>query len=225
MKHASKFFSDFERTRIEQAVTDAEAKTDAEIVPAVATSSGRYDRAEDIFGLWVGLAAMSVLWFVLHQIGEQDSQWGAPWTRFELPLLIAAAFVGFLVGVAIATMASSVRKPFISGKEMRDSVNQAATHVFFDNRIHHTQASTGILIYLSLYERTVTLRADQKALDSLGQETIDTMCATVVQGIRKGDAATALCELIEDLGARLAELIPKTDGNANELGNALIVID
>ena len=47
-------FSDEQRRAVAQAVAEAEGKTSAEIVPVVATASGRYDRAEDIVGLWTG---------------------------------------------------------------------------------------------------------------------------------------------------------------------------
>lgn len=225
MKRASKLFSEFERTRIEQAVTEAEANTDAEIVPAVATSSGGYDRAEDVFGLWVGLFAMGVTWFILRRIEGNESQWGAPWTRYELPLLIAAVVAGFILGAVLATYIPWLRRAFTPRKEMRNSVNRAAAQVFFDGRIHHTKCATGLLIYLSLYERTATIRADQKALDSLGQEAIDEICANLIEGIQSGDPATALCDVIGEVGRRLAEILPKTGENPNELGNALILID
>lgn len=223
MKRASKLFSEFERTRIEQAVTDAEANTDAEIVPAIATSSGGYDRAEDVFGLWVGLFTMGVTWFILRRIEGNETQWGAPWTRYELPVLVAAVVAGFILGAILATYIPWLRRAFTPRKEMRDAVNRAAAQVFFDGRIHHTKSATGLLIYLSLYEHTATIRADQKALDSLGQESIDEICANLIKGIQSGDPATALCDVIADVGGRLAELLPKTDGNANELGRKSVV--
>ena len=51
MQRASELFNDEQRATIDQAVADAESKTSAEIVPVVATASGRYDRAEDIVGM------------------------------------------------------------------------------------------------------------------------------------------------------------------------------
>ena len=45
---------------IEAAIGEAEQKTAGEIVPVVATASGRYDRGEDLFGL-VALCLVAVL--------------------------------------------------------------------------------------------------------------------------------------------------------------------
>ena len=65
MLSAARFFSDADRKRINECVGTAELKTSAEIVPVVATSSGRYDRAEDLVGLLLGIVLMiltAILW-------------------------------------------------------------------------------------------------------------------------------------------------------------------
>ena len=74
MKRASQFFSDTDRQAIEAAVAAAEQRTSAEIIPVVATASGRYDRAEDLFGVIVALVALSVAW-----LGFQDIRAPSSW--------------------------------------------------------------------------------------------------------------------------------------------------
>ena len=54
MIKATRLITDADRQRINAAIADAELHTSAEIVPVVASASGRYDRAEDIAGLWLG---------------------------------------------------------------------------------------------------------------------------------------------------------------------------
>ena len=56
--------SDSERLSVNQAISAAERRTAAEIVPAVARASGRYDRPEDIVGLWIGILACGVTYLV-----------------------------------------------------------------------------------------------------------------------------------------------------------------
>ena len=51
-----------QKQQINDAVYKAELGTSAEIVPAVVTMSGRYDRPEDIVGLWVGAIAFVIVW-------------------------------------------------------------------------------------------------------------------------------------------------------------------
>ena len=58
MANASEFLTQDELKSVEQAVADAEHKTSVEIVPVIASVSGRYDRAEDLAGLWLGTVLM-----------------------------------------------------------------------------------------------------------------------------------------------------------------------
>ena len=225
MKRASKYFSDGEKLRIEQAVAEAEAETSAEILPVLASSSGRYDRAEDIAGVWLSIIFMTLTWAVLQTQSAEAAQWGSTWARFELPLLVLAVIVGYGLGMTIATYSWTLRRLFTPKKHMSAEVELAAGHAFFDGRVHHTQGGTGILIYISLFEHGARILADQTAHEKLGQEALDELCKKLIDGIKAGDLATALCEVIKDAGERLAKVLPRTDGDHNELENTLIILD
>ena len=225
MKRASKYFSDGEKLRIEQAVAEAEAETSAEILPVLASSSGRYDRAEDIAGVWLSIIFMTLTWAVLQTQSAEAAQWGSTWARFELPLLVLAVIVGYGLGMTIATYSWTLRRLFTPKKHMSAEVELAAGHAFFDRRVHHTQGGTGILIYVSLFEHEASILADQTAHEKLGQEALDELCKKLIDGIKAGDLATALCEVIKDAGERLAKVLPRTDGDHNELENTLIILD
>jgi putative membrane protein len=225
MKRASRFFNDAEKKRIEQAVADAESKTSAEIVPALASASGRYDRAEDIAGLWLGCIAMVVAWFVMQGQSAEVADWGSSWSRLELPILIVAIVVGFIVGAVIAAFAPSVRAIFTPRKHMVEEVQAAAAKAFFDTRIHHTEGATGVIIYLSLFERTAVILADYAVLDKLEQSALDELCAELIEGMKAGDAAEALCKVIEHAGEKLGAVLPREDGDRDEHSNALVIMD
>ena len=225
MKRASKYFSDGEKLRIEQAVAEAEAETSAEILPVLASSSGRYDRAEDIAGVWLSIIFMTLTWAVLQTQSAEAAQWGSTWARFELPLLVLAVIVGYGLGMTIATYSWTLRRLFTPKKHMCAEVELAAGHTFFDRRVHHTQGDTGILIYISLFEHGARILADQAAHEKLGQEALDALCKKLIDGIKAGDLATALCETIKDAGEGLAKVLPRTDGDRNEIENTLIILD
>lgn len=225
MKRASRFFVDSEKARIENAVAEAEANTAAEIVPAVATDSGRYDRAEDVAGLWLGLIAMSIVWTILRTQSAEVAQWGSNWSRLELPLLIATVAIGYMIGTVAAAYIAPIRRLFTPRRHMVAEVERRAHHLFFDQRVHHTQDATGLLVYISLFERTARLVADQAVLEKLGQPVLDELCAKLIEGIQAGDPATALCEVIQDAGSRLAEVLPRAEGDQNEIENTLVLLD
>lgn len=224
-KKPSKFLNESQVKLIENAVAEAELKTSAEIVPVVARESGRYDRPEDVAGLWLGMIFMAIAWPVLQSQSAAAAMWGSDVSRFELLILIGAAVVGFILGAVITTYSWTVRRLFTPHRQMRQEVHRRADEVFFDQRVHHTEGDTGLLIYISLYERTAALLADHAAMEKLGQPTLDRLRDKLVDGIKAGDMGTALCETIQDAADQLAEHFPRAEGDRNELANALVLLD
>ena len=84
--------TDDDRNAINTAVAAAESKTSAEIVPVVADSSGRYDRAEDLCGLWLGLILMIITWILLPEPIREPGSWGGP-SLLCYPFALTAAVV------------------------------------------------------------------------------------------------------------------------------------
>lgn len=225
-RRASTLFSDEQRRRIEQAVADAESRTAAEIVPVVATASGRYDRAEDVVGLWLGLVAMSLIWFWLPRAAPEPGAWGLrpPWADWLL--LVGAMVGGFIAGAALGSYCSPLRRLFTPKRQMHDEVAAAARQAFFDARVHHTANRNGLLIYISLYERIATILADQVVTEKLGQPALDEMCSRLTADLRRGgDVTTALVAVTEDAGNRLAAALAAAPDDRNEIAASLVTLD
>ena len=225
MPQASTYFSDEQRARIREAVAKAESQTSAEIVPFVASSSGRYDRAEDIVGLLAGLVLMAATWRFYPRHWYVSGSWDGPSMSFELPALVLAVLAGFLAGATLASRIGWLRALFTPRLQMRDEVNARARQAFFDDRVHHTKGATGLLIFVSLYERTAVLLADEAITKHLGQSALDELCAGLVKRIKEGDAAGGLVETIQATGERLAKTLPREAGDVNELADALVLMD
>jgi len=225
MRRASEFFTSDEKARIEAAIAEAEGETSAEIVPVVATASGRYDRAEDIVGLWCALILMALVWWWFPRTDDGGAMWGFSWAMIELPALIAASVLGFIAGTAMATHAHGLRLLFTPRREMREEVLARARQAFFDNRVHRTAGATGLLVYVSVYERTAAVVADEALTEKLGQPALDRLCEQLVAGIKEGHAADALCRVIRDAGAQVGAVLPRAKDDVNELPNRLVVVD
>lgn len=225
MPQASTYFTDEQRARIREAVAKAESRTSAEIVPVVASSSGRYDRAEDIVGLLTGLVLMAITWRFYPRHWYESGSWDGPSMSFELPALVLAVLVGFLTGAAIASRIGWLRPLFTPRMQMREEVNARARQAFFDDRVHHTKGATGLLIYISLYERTAVVLADEAITEHLGQGTLDDLCAGLVRKLHEGHAAEGLVETILAAGEHLAKALPREAGDVNELADALVLMD
>lgn len=223
MANASEFLTKEERVEVERAVAGAEEKTSVEIVPVIASVSGRYDRAEDLAGLWLGTVLMVVLWLAWPIKTVEPGDWGA---SFPLNYLgwIAALVGGFVLGAVICARIPVLRRLMTPRKELAAEVQRRAREVFFDQRIHHTGGGTGVLIYVSLFERTVCILADESATKALPEGEIARLCADLTRQLGS-TPAQGLAECIQALGEKLAAPLPRDGQDRDELANAVVLID
>ena len=226
MPRATTYFSSEQRKVIEAAVVEAEGKTSAEIVPVVATASGRYDRPEDIVGLFTGIVLMGITWSVIPVTAPNGTgSWESISVPYHLPALIVAMVLGFITGAIIASRVEWLRMLFTPSNQMRDEVDARARQIFFDDRVHHTAGATGLLFFVSLYERSAVILADAAITEKLGQATLNELCADLVREIRGGDVASALRNSIQKAGDKLHTVLPRESDDVNELADTLVLLD
>lgn len=226
MKGASDFFTLEEKESINRAVAEAEKRTSGEIVPVVAAVSGRYDRAEDIAGLLFGLAALAFFWLLFQRTVPAEGDWALGYRlTLGLPWLAFIIVVGFIIGVALAGRVAWLRRPLVGEQEMRQEVERAAWQAFSRFRVGRTVAGTGILIYVSLFERMVCVLGDEPIASKLDQTTWNEIRDAIIVGIRERRAADAFCQAVARCGELLGKHFPCTAGDINELGNELRVVE
>jgi putative membrane protein len=224
MAQLDAFFSQADRDAVNRAVKEAESRTSAEIIPVIAASSGRYDRSEDVAGLWCGLALFLVVWSVFPTESHSGS-WSAPAPVWQFLAFASSIVAGFLIGAVVVSRTHALRRLFTPVRQLRDEVQLRARAVFFDQRVHHTQGASGVLLYVSLFERMATVLADKSVVDKLGQPRIDALCAEFTGRLQAASSITALTETIQAVGRSLSESLPRADDDVNELADALVVLD
>ena len=225
MKKASAWFTESDKKALAKDIARAESATTGEIVPVVATTSGKYDRAEDLFGLVFALISLSIYW-LLQGATPFGSKWSSgPAEGLSLPVVLSIVVVAFIVGAILATAIPSLRIPFIPKSEMGKEVERSAAEAFHRFSIRSTADATGVLIYVSLFEHTVRIFGDSAINEKVDQETWQEICDLVVDGIRKGEPARGLSAGILRCGEVLARHFPIEPGDKNELVNTLHLID
>jgi putative membrane protein len=226
MKRASRFFSDADQASISEAIAAAEGRTSGEIVPVVATDSGRYDRAEDLFGAVVALVALIASWILFQGVRPVEGDWASGQTIVLglLPLVLIVA-VGFALGALLSTRLPVLKLAFLSGREMQDEVERSASEAFYRFRVRRTAGGTGVLIYISLFERMVRVMGDEAIAEKLDQGAWDEVRDLVIDGLRNGRPTEGLQQAIALCGDRLAEHFPIQPDDVNELTNELRIID
>jgi putative membrane protein len=225
MQRASDLFNEEQRKQVEKAVVEAEAKTSCEVVPVVATASGRYDRAEDMIGLWLAVFAAITVWLIFPRQSNESGSWDGMPFYVGLLTMVTGVVVAFIVGVLAGSRIGWLRRLFTPRNQMLEEVSARAREIFFDKRVHHTSGATGILIYVSLFEHMAVVLGDQEVLDKLGQTSLDRLCQLLTEGLHQGDSADAICSVIAEAGKQLSGPLPRAEGDVNELQDTLVLID
>lgn len=222
MVKASKLFTEADRDAIKQAIMQAELNTSGEIIPVIASASGRYDRAEDIFGLFFSLLCVAIGWILFHNNGPADD-WSS--FNFDLTAILLTIFLSFIIGVLLTHLSPVLRLPFITKKEMEEEIDRAAAAAFQHNRLRNTEDSTGILIYISLYEHQVKVVGDDGISAKLTHPDWQHICDAIIKDFKEKSYTNGIVEGISLSGKLLAEHFPIKEGDIDELANELIIID
>lgn len=225
MQSAFNYLNEEQQQQVEQAVVDAEKQTSCEIVPVIATSSGRYDRPEDVVGLWLTIITALCLWFFFPRNSGQAGDWSGLPVIVELFLAAILLAIAFILGAIAGSRIGWLRRLFTPRLQMQDEVAARAREIFFDKRIHHTEGGTGILIYISLFEHMAVALADQSVIDKLGQPFLDQICQKLTTGLHSGNPTATLCDTIREIGRQASTPLPRAADDQNELQDALVLID
>lgn len=224
MQKASEAISAEQRSLVESAVSAAESKTCCEIVPVVATASGRYDRAEDLVGLWCAVLG-AVVCFLTFPGHADVGRWTTIPIWGQVLLLTSVILVCFTVGAVLADRMHGLRRLFTPQQQMTEEVNLRARELFFDRRIHHTVGASGILIFVSLYERTAVVLGDQRVVEALGPTFCADLCQRLTNSLRTADISVAICDTIRHAATSLEPALPRTEHDVNELPDTLVLLD
>ena len=226
MKTASQTFTEESRMKIRDAVAFAEKKTSGEIVPVAATASGRYDRAEDIFGFLVAIVTLGAAWLLFGAdvpAGDFDQPFMT--TRLSLPVALILLVVSFSAGAALATWFPWLRLPFITKTEMTMEVERAAAAAFHSLRVSGAKSRTGVLIYVSLYERMVRVIADEAIANQVDQSVWEEVVRLVVNGMVMDSPAEGFAAAIHKSGEILSGPFPRPADDVDEISNELRLLD
>jgi putative membrane protein len=189
-----RFFSQADLAAIQAAVREAEARTSGEIVPFVAGRSDDYQNA-----LWKGAALGALLGpmaaLALHR---WSTIWGIPmgiWIALPAPLGGAAGYLLALLHPVRRWMAG---EPALDARARR-----RAAVAFLEQEVFRTRGRTGILLFVSLFERRVVLLADSGIHQKVEEGDWGEITRRLAQGIRSGRPAPALIEAIRACGELL----------------------
>ena len=211
---AEKLLNDQDRKKIENAVKEAEKYTSGEIVPMVVSRSYHYPMS-DVIGGFVFAFPISLI--MTYFVG------GWLWIGdFNLWLFLGIITALFILFHQIIKRTTGLKRLLISDREIEEEVEEAATTSFFHKGLYRTRDETGILIFISVFERKVWVLADRGINEKVRQGQWDEIVRMIVEGIKNKNQADAICEAIDEMGRILKEHFPIKADDTNELKNLII---
>jgi len=200
----SKKFDSTAGTALAEAIREIEKSTDAEIVIVVRGRSGTYRHADYLFGAFLAFVG---LLFVLFSPFDFHTFW--------VPFDVVALFVA---GAFVSSRIDLIRRLLTTGKFRANAARAGASAMFYEAGIANTLAENGLLIYLSLLERRLEVIADRGILKAVPPLKWNN-AVFELKKISRQPNPESLIKAARELGDLLAEHLPPTGENPNELAD------
>jgi len=195
--------------RVHDALMAAEAKTVGEIVPVVLERSDGHPSADWLSALTLLLVGSALL--------AARLPWHAPhW------LILCQLALG-MVGFALSRALPAWKRMFVSEARATEMAGEQATQEFYRLRLQDTHAHTGVLLFVSLFERRVIVLGDIGIHAKVGDEHWAAARDAVLEGAAQGRLEAGLVQGIACCGTQLERHFPWTHGDRNEIPDRVVV--
>jgi putative membrane protein len=199
------FFTDAARKQVTEAVVEVESQTAAEIVVVVRRTSGTWREVDLAVGTAAGFAVLLLVLF--HP---------KPIPVIAMPVDVALGFVG---GAVLSANLSLLKRALLPRRRVRAQVLAMARAAFVEHGVSRTTGRTGILVYVSTFERLVEVVADVGVDPKAVQAELDALRACLSHGARFDRFLAAL----RALGTPLGTCLPRSADDVNELPDAPVM--
>lgn len=186
-----------------QAIKAIEECSSAEIVVVIRPQSASYLHIDMAVGMVAAIATLTVLLF---------APWPVAWIYLLLdPILfgVGIGFVGSRLGV--------VRRLLSRRITLARSVDRAAKTMFLERGVHNTRNRTGVLVYVSMLERSCAVIADSGIELAVPSDDWRLIGASLSKAVRSDGQATALAKAMHGMSDLLERYLPRHDDDLNEL--------
>jgi putative membrane protein len=211
-------FTESDFTRIKNAVKVAEDKISGEIVPVIVERSGAYAIARFKSAIAFGLAGFLLLVILDRYVISDVSL-----TLYYDPMfMFCAVLLAGVVGYLIPLFSPALTRFFVTQSMLDECTRQRAENAFLEEEVFNTRHRTGIMIFVSFFEREVIIMADRGISKVVEQKEWDKMVGELIQSIKQDKIVEGIEAGISRCGEILLEKgFTKTDDDINELRDDL----
>ncbi len=199
------FYTDAAKQQVTQAVIDVESRTAAELVVVVQRTSGAWREVDLAVGALAGFAALLVVLFHPRPIPVAI-----------MPVDVALAFV---VGAVLCANLPPVKRALLPRKRVAAQVLAMARAAFVTQGVSRTTGRTGILVYVSTFERRVEIVADVGVDPACMQGEVEALRGA----LSRGADLDGFVLRVRALGTPLGRALPRSEDDVNELPDAPVL--
>ncbi|MGA6099825.1 TPM domain-containing protein [Stutzerimonas marianensis] len=200
--------SESELQQVADAINRVERDTDAELVTVLAAQADDY---RYIPLLWASLLALLLPGAVVFFSG-----WLSAWQ------LLLVQWLTFIV-LALIFRIDALTSRLIPRSVRHWRACNLARRQFIELNLHHTEAGTGMLIFVSEAERYVEILVDRGISSRIDDSVWQSVVAAFTEDVRNGQVLEGFLTCIETCGSLLKQHVPATH-ERNELPNHLVVL-
>jgi putative membrane protein len=196
------FLLDEAKRRTTEVIRAIEARTSAEVVVTVRPAAGRHVVTSLVFGAAVAALALVVM-LVSPRVYDART----------MPL---DALLSFVLAALVCHFVPALKRLLTPRTRRVAAARRGAFTAFVELGIGKTKQRTGILVFVSLFERTAVVVADEGIPSALLAEAYDARVAELARSAAALNFAGFLAALA-DFGALLAGVLPRRPDDVNEL--------
>lgn len=219
-------FSEADHALVTAAVTQAERASDGEIVTIVTEQSDFYN---DV-ALHYAVLAMLLVPAMLAFLPERCIAWAArPFLGWNATLDQAAIMLCLFALLALAFLIvrfvlayKPLRFALTPGTTKARRVRRRAVDFFKVGAERRTTGRTGILLYLSLREHRAEIVADEAIHSKVEPDVWGEAMAALISEVKAGRPGEGMARAVAIIGAVLAQHMPRSSDDTNELPDRLI---
>ena len=198
-----------EQRQVAQAIAAAERNTAAELVTVLAA---RADDYRYMALLWAALLALLLPGLV--------NFYGA-WLDARALLLVQW---GLFAGLALLLRLPALNQRLVPRAVGHGRAASLARRQFLEQRLHHTEGATGMLIFVCEAEHYVEILVDRGIARHLPDATWQAIVARFTQQVQQGQTLQGFLDCIAGCGELLAQHLPTTHAR-DELPNRLVILE
>jgi putative membrane protein len=203
--------------RIRARIARAEEDTSGEIVTFVVERSDTYEVVS-----WRGAALSSLLFLVITLLIYLFYQgWDLWWLYNGAGIVAGIVFFGLLGAASVHTM-KPVFLAVAGSRLLAQRARARAERAFIEEGVFRTVGQTGVLIFISLWEKRIEVLPDTGIGAVVNQEDWTSVVDAARSELQRGDLVEALLASIDACGSILSRTDMKpSDTNPNELDDSV----